>query len=57
MPFDGRGLFPLAFLGRFFVVLSSAQLCQNTGFLTGAFESTQCCIEMFALSYADAWHQ
>jgi hypothetical protein len=55
--FDGGRFLALAFLRRFLVKLAAPQLGQDTGFLTGAFEAAQRCIEVLALSYSDARHR
>ena len=56
MTLDGRSLLAFALLGGLLVVLSSAELCQNTGLLACALEPAQRGIEMFTFSYSNAWH-
>jgi hypothetical protein len=57
VPFYGSRLLAFAFLGRFFVELAAAQLCQNTRLLAGPLETAQRCVEVLAFSDSDAWHQ
>ena len=56
MAFGCCGFLALAFLCGFFVILPATKLGQNAGFLTGAFETSQRCVEMFTLFYTNARH-
>ena len=55
--FHGCGFLSLAFLSWFLVVLAPAQLGEHPGFLAGAFEPPQRCVEVFAFSDPYTRHQ
>ena len=56
VPFDGGSFFALALLRRLLVILTAAQLGEDTRLFTGTLEASQCSVEVLILFYANTRH-